>query len=618
MSSAVVEPGRVIAGRYRVEGLLGQGAMGSVHRAVQLSVGRAVALKLLVDEHRSSTAYIERFEREAEALSRLSHPNTVRLFDFGTTEQGCPFLVMELLVGSDLASDLERQGPLRWDQMLAVVQGVAASLAEAHAAGIVHRDIKPANVFLCAGGVWPAIKVLDFGVAGATHPVPSRKLTMTGTVIGSAAYMSPEQAQGQPSGAASDLYGLGVLAFEALTGRTPFEPRAFTAQLLAKVLEPAPALRQVWPGLDVPAEVERLVGELLEREPARRPASASAVLERATALLKRASLPPLARSVLTAAEGGARIAKTVPMRVERTIDEGWSPPKTEVDGVPRAAQPRRALRRVFWASLAAMAGIASGWALAARAPHVVPLVVASLAPPAPGLEAAAPPELAPTSVPVASEPAPAPAASSLPPGSPEPLGAPAASEDTETAAALPKEKPPKGPPTLDGNESSVSSSVAQSETAVAERQPQPARPPSPRARPRPRPAAPPESPGPSATAASPANALPAPSSDGGGSSSTQRGPNPARPSSAAASTVNQRSRDLLRRFPDMASVRQALAAGVITPLQRNRLIARLSERRYEARARAARDYQAGRISRSELRARQHAIEREFEGFPSAP
>jgi len=238
-----MDPGQIIAGRYRIECLLGRGAMGSVYRAVQLSIKRQVALKLLEFQNDENQGLIERFEREARALSRLSHPNTVRLFDYGTDERGVPFIVMELLRGCDLAEDWARQGPLRWDQALRVLQAVAGSLGEAHREGVVHRDIKPANVFLCAGAAWPSIKVLDFGIAAETDPEKASKLTRTGTVVGSAAYMSPEQAQGHAVNAPSDLYALGVLAFEAMTAQTPFESRAFTAQLLAKVLEPAPSLR---------------------------------------------------------------------------------------------------------------------------------------------------------------------------------------------------------------------------------------------------------------------------------------------------------------------------------------------------------------------------------------
>src|SRR5688572_12712593 len=257
MSTAVFSPGHVVAGRYRIQELLGQGGMGSVYRALQLSVGRPVALKLLSDEHVGSADLLERFQREAVALARLAHPNTVRLFDFGTSEGGCPFLVMEFLRGTDLAWDLERQGPLRYDHALRIARQVLCSLSEAHDAGIVHRDVKPANVFLCASSSWPLVKVLDFGIVGdiLADPVASR-LTRTGTVIGSVAYMSPEQAQGLAVGPAADLYAVGVVLFEMLTGRTLFDARACTAQLIAKVMEPAPRLRDVHPALGVPAALE--------------------------------------------------------------------------------------------------------------------------------------------------------------------------------------------------------------------------------------------------------------------------------------------------------------------------------------------------------------------------
>src|SRR5688572_20112532 len=316
MPSTVVGPGHVIAGRYRIERWLGQGGMGSVYRALQLSVQRTVALKRLVDEHLESASHIERFEREALALSRLSHQSTVRLFDFGSDERGCPFIVMEYLEGSDLAADLERHGPMRWDQALAVAHPILGSLAEAHAAGIIHRDIKPANLFLCAAGEWPVVKVLDFGIAGGSEPrVGLRKLTLTGTVLGSAPYMSPEQAQGLPVGPAADLYSLGVVLFEMLTGRTPFESRTLTGQLIAKVLEVAPGLRDVCPDVDAPPEVQALVASLLERDPGARPPSAQATAERITALLARAALPPLSRASQRPKAASPSIAKTEAMPV---------------------------------------------------------------------------------------------------------------------------------------------------------------------------------------------------------------------------------------------------------------------------------------------------------------
>jgi serine/threonine protein kinase len=586
MSSAVVEPGHVIAGRYRVERLLGQGAMGSVYRAVQLSMGRSVALKLLVDEHRGSAPHIERFEREAQALSRLAHPNTVRLFDFGTSERGCPFLVMELLSGSDLADDLERQGPLRWDQALSMAQAVAASLAEAHAASIVHRDIKPANIFLCADGAWPRVKVLDFGIAGNTGVEKARKLTLTGTVVGSAAYMSPEQAQGLPVGPASDLYGLGVVLFEAMTGKTPFATRVFTAQLLAKLLESAPALRDVCPGLDVPPGVQALVGELLDRDPSRRPPSSSAVVERIEALLERASLPPLTRTVLPPLPHAPTcgVGTTQPMLVARTIDEGWAPPKTGI-GLPRhPPPPRRSLAAVLAAPLIGSVSLGVAWLLWSREPNPAPRVeLASLAPPPPSL--------------VARQPA--------------LLGAavrPGFNDDLAPAFSLPSA------PLLDESTepSSASAPIEEANDSPPAPSPPPRRlTPSASHPPAPSPAAPPSDPA-SATANAPATSPSSPAP----STSTPPAPPPPNPDPAPSPDPAAPAPPVARplRFPNLAAVRQALAAGVITPLERNRIILKLSERRYEARARAADDYQAGRISRRELRVRQRAIEREFEGF----
>jgi len=367
MPSTVVGPGHVIAGRYRIERWLGQGGMGSVYRALQLSVQRTVALKRLVDEHLESASHVERFEREALALSRLSHQSTVRLFDFGSDERGCPFIVMEYLEGADVAADLERHGPMRWDQALAIASQILGSLAEAHAVGIIHRDIKPANLFLCAAGEWPVVKVLDFGIAGGAEPCAGlRKLTLTGTVLGSAPYMSPEQAQGLPVSPAADLYSLGVVLFEMMTGRTPFEPRTLTAQLIAKVLEVAPGLRDVCPDVEAPPEVQALVASLLERDPGRRPPSARATAERITALLARAALPPLSRAAQRPKASSQPISKTEPMLVPRTIDEGWTPPRTEAP--PGSTRARGSVGWSLLMAAASTAAAAGLWRTLPEAP----------------------------------------------------------------------------------------------------------------------------------------------------------------------------------------------------------------------------------------------------------
>jgi serine/threonine protein kinase len=772
MASSTFEPGHIIAGRYRVERLLGQGAMGSVYRALQLSVGRSVALKLLVDEHTGDPAHVERFEREALALSRLAHPNTVRLFDFGTSERGCPFIVMELLRGSDLADDLERHGPLRWDQALRVMHGVASSLAEAHAMGIVHRDIKPANIFLCADTEWPTVKVLDFGIAGDTARNAAPKLTLTGTVVGSAAYMSPEQAQGKTVGPASDLYGLGVVSFEALTARTPFQGRAFTAQLLAKVLEPAPRLRELSPEPDVPAEVAALVEQLLERDPSRRPASAAALIGRIEELLARAPRRPPERVVLASPRlPPPGVAKTEPMLVARTIDEGWSPPRTGVvASIPRDRDSRRP-RRSRWplaapsvgvlglalvgapsalspeleASRAATTIIASNVSVARSAPATSTAGEASaalLAVPSnvevnalgssteealadstsgtewvrfeetPALqrdaarlpeetsardEPAAPPEgraeaaasnarvARPSRAPGARKPQRAPRAVPEPaaqPSAPEAtasreasaLPAPAVTVQPREASALPAPAvtvEPGGASALPAPAVTVEPRGVSRPVVLPESTALPAPPPSaPRgasrpvvlpestALPAPPPSAPRE-PSPSIATAEPPPLASAAASPAG-TALPELGPLPAPGGISAPAPASVADRSTLpaahaprtdpwappleaatppvgaappegaasaeseppsmapatgaQRYPSVMAVRAALASGAITPLQRNRIVARLRERRYEARARAARDYQAGWISRRELRARQRAIEREFEGY----
>src|SRR4051812_32743151 len=170
MSATALGPGQLIADRYRVEELLGEGGMGSVYRATQLSLGRAVAVKVIADAEMASAHLVERFEREARALARLAHPHTVRLFDFGLSDGKSPFLVMELLSGRDLAERLRTDGPMGWRDALAVCVQVLRALEEAHEAGIVHRDIKPANIFLCkVQGQELFAKVLDFGISGLTR-----------------------------------------------------------------------------------------------------------------------------------------------------------------------------------------------------------------------------------------------------------------------------------------------------------------------------------------------------------------------------------------------------------------------------------------------------------------
>src|SRR3982074_1797901 len=202
----------VIAGRYRLDEGLGRGGRSRGWRAEGLELGRHVALKLLAPD--ADTA---RFEREARAVASLAHPNITQLYDYGEAD-GRPYMVLEYVRGGPLEERLRAQAPLPDDETLAIAAGVAAGLAHAHARGVVHRDLKPANVLFDEEG---RPKLADFGIArmAAGEGTP----TEAGTVLGTAAYISPEQAMGEPATAASDVYSFGVILYRMLTGRLPFE-----------------------------------------------------------------------------------------------------------------------------------------------------------------------------------------------------------------------------------------------------------------------------------------------------------------------------------------------------------------------------------------------------------
>jgi len=278
--------GRLLGGQYRIESSLGQGGMGSVYRAIQLSVNRAVAVKLITGGSSNNAELVERFRREAKATAQLSHPNTVRLFDFGVTENQELFIVMELLEGRDLAAQLEASGALPIPMALQITRQVLASLSEAHARGIVHRDLKPGNIFLSqvSGGDTIA-KVMDFGVAGVERACETHKLTTTGAVIGTPAYMSPEQAQGKPVDARADFYSLGVVLYEMLSGRPLFEADTVVSLLLLHVTQPPPRLTVTVDDQSRLEEIQRFLDRLLAKTPEERPPSAEHAIAEVDALL---------------------------------------------------------------------------------------------------------------------------------------------------------------------------------------------------------------------------------------------------------------------------------------------------------------------------------------------
>jgi serine/threonine-protein kinase len=276
--------GRVLEGRYRVDARLGEGGLGVVYRATQTRLDRRVALKILHPEHARRPALRERFEREARSLGALNHPNIVDVIDFGI-DGDAPYLVMELLEGRPLDAAI-REG-LDPERALGIGRAVVAAVAYAHSRGLVHRDLKPANVFLTRaidGGEAP--RVLDFGLAKFLDEAPEggAVLTKTGAIMGTPAYMSPEQATGAKVDARADVYALGIVLFELVTGRRPFI--GAPAELLRMhLLDELPTLASARPGLPFEADLEPILRRATAKSTSKRYADAGALLEALDAVL---------------------------------------------------------------------------------------------------------------------------------------------------------------------------------------------------------------------------------------------------------------------------------------------------------------------------------------------
>jgi serine/threonine protein kinase len=309
--------GATVGGKYRVERLLGRGGMGAVFAAENTLIGKRVALKFLSAEAARDRDAARRFQREAQAASLVESEHIVQVFDAGSTPEGLPFLVMEHLTGEDLRARLTREGQLAVADAVAIVLQVLRGLVRAHAAGIVHRDLKPDNVFLCArddGSI--LVKLVDFGVSKLDKSTLSERLTRRGTVLGSAYYMSPEQAQASDGvDQRSDLYGVGAMLFEMLAGRPPHSGPTLESVLVAICTQRAPSLASFRP--DAPLALVDAIARALEREPAARFANATEFI--AALAPVRASYVPRARRRLPRTLVGGLVAALIGFTVTAAV-----------------------------------------------------------------------------------------------------------------------------------------------------------------------------------------------------------------------------------------------------------------------------------------------------------
>lgn len=270
--------GTTIDGRYQVHSLLARGGMGKVYLAEQLNLGRVVALKLLgaAAVHEEASAAVRRFLAEASTLAKLTHPNTVRIFDYGV-HKGCPWLVMEYVEGHSLKAAL-REGPMAPKQVVQIGIQIAQALQEAHRHDVIHRDLKPSNILLTThGSNTNYVKVVDFGLVKQIG-ADTEDITIEGIIIGTPSYMAPEQILRRPNDARTDVFGLGVLMYRALTGTTPW-PRGPAAEMLSQRLRDPPAsLASTAPTLSIPPSLEWVLMRCMRTEPEDRFADAGEVV----------------------------------------------------------------------------------------------------------------------------------------------------------------------------------------------------------------------------------------------------------------------------------------------------------------------------------------------------
>jgi serine/threonine-protein kinase len=430
-------PGSVIGGKYRIDGLIGRGGMGSVWSAVHLGLGQRVAVKLIAKRYASSREARTRFDLEAKAVAQLKSRYVVQVYDNGETDEGTPYIVMELLEGESLDHRIQTRGPLPVDQAVRIVTQVGRALTRAHALGIVHRDLKPENIFLTRteDDDGEIAKVLDFGIAKIKNPdAASDSATRTGAVLGTPLFMSPEQARGLKSvDQRTDLYSLGMVTYMMLTAKSAFSGESFGDILVAICTQPLPTMHQVAPWL--PPSLDTWLKRACAREPGDRHKSVEELLDglyAAAGIARSNTQQELMRSD-SAGTAGQLSRANEPAAARTQAASGVAPPQTTSPlTVTGADIPKRSMLLPIAVAGLALGVIGGGaFVLLRKGSAEKPTTLASgvdMAPANSAASAAAPPPAAP----VESAPAPpqAPAASAEPtrttpqkgPTSPKPSG----------------------------------------------------------------------------------------------------------------------------------------------------------------------------------------------------
>jgi serine/threonine-protein kinase len=371
--------GRLLEGRFELVELIAHGGMGKVYRSIQRPIDRECAVKVL---HRPGTSDVvrTRFFREASVAARLTHPNTVRVYDYGATEDGVCFIAMELLEGRTLADLIREEAPLAPGRAQEIVRQICASVSEAHDHGIIHRDLKPANVFVVGSGDDEHVKVLDFGLVKPLHD--DNPVTGARRAIGSPPYMAPEQARAAPVDARSDVYAVGVILFELLTGRLPFLGSTSAEILYAHTARPVPQFAEVMPTVVASRTFEWVVRTCLQKEPRDRFATMQELL-RALRVVRREIVGRVDGPVPLRLEGGQvvlppdlsvsvnRVVTPMPPASTAYITPSGTMSASSVATPPPPpppspiGRPQRALSPTVWAAMAlgVVVALATGWFL---------------------------------------------------------------------------------------------------------------------------------------------------------------------------------------------------------------------------------------------------------------